>query len=70
MFFLFVFLMETHVTRNFVNLHKSFWWGKCWEVIAIFNMLKIRMRLDIFVTENCKFTFCLKYIYQHSLNTY
>ena len=33
-----------------------------WELIAIFNLLKIRMRADIFGTEKCKVTFSLKYI--------
>ena len=33
----------------------------CWELIAIFNLLKIRMRVDIFGTEKCKITFGLKY---------
>ena len=35
----------------------------CWELIAIFNLLKIRMRVDIFGTEKCKVTFGLKYMY-------
>ena len=39
----------------------------CWELIAIFNLLKIRMRVDIFGTEKCKVTFGLKYINKHSL---
>ena len=34
----------------------------CWELIAIFNFLKIRMRVDIFRTEKCKVTFGLEYI--------
>ena len=34
----------------------------CWELIAIINFLKIRMREDIFGTEKCKVTFGLKYI--------
>ena len=34
----------------------------CWELIAIFNLLKIRMRVDIYGTEKCKVTFGLKYI--------
>ena len=34
----------------------------CWELIATFNLLKIRMREDIFGTEKCKVTFDLKYI--------
>ena len=34
----------------------------CWELIAIFNFLKIRMRVDIFGTEKCKVTFGLEYI--------
>ena len=38
----------------------------CWELIAIFNLLKIRMRVDIFGTEKCKVTFGLKYMF--SLN--
>ena len=34
----------------------------CWKLIAIFNLLKIRMRVDIFGIEKCKVTFGLKYI--------
>ena len=36
----------------------------CWELIAIhvFNLLKIRMRVEIFGTEKRKVTFGLKYI--------
>ena len=34
----------------------------CWELFTIFNLLKIRMRVDIFGTEKCKVTFGLKYI--------
>ena len=34
----------------------------CWELIAIFNLLKMRMRVDIFGTEKWKVTFGLKYI--------
>ena len=34
----------------------------CWKLIAIFNLLQIRMRVDIFGTEKCKVTFGLKYI--------
>ena len=37
-----------------------------WELIAIFNLLKIRMRADIFGTEKCKVTFGLKYILSFS----
>ena len=33
----------------------------CWKLIAIFNLLKIRMRVDIFGTEKCKVTLGLKY---------
>ena len=36
----------------------------CWELIAIFNLLKIRMRVEIFGTEKCKVIFDLKYIYE------
>ena len=35
----------------------------CWKLIAVFNLLKIRMRVDIFGTEKGKVTFGLKYIY-------
>ena len=40
-----------------------------WELTAIFNynMLKIRMRADIFGTEKCKVTFGLKYIFASCL---
>ena len=34
----------------------------CWELIVISNLLKIRMRADIFGTEKSKATFGLKYI--------
>ena len=34
----------------------------CWELIAIFNFLTIRMRVEIFRTEKCKVTFGLEYI--------
>ena len=34
-----------------------------WELIAIFNLLKFRFRVDIFGIEKCKVTFGLKYIY-------
>ena len=41
----------------------------CWKLIAIFNFLKIRMRVDIFGTEKCKVTFGLEYISIETLNT-
>ena len=34
----------------------------CWDLIAIFIFLKIRIRVDIFGTEKCKVTFGLEYI--------
>ena len=42
----------------------------CWELIAIFNLLKIRMRVDIFGTEKCKVTFGLKYINESKTNLF
>ena len=33
----------------------------CWELIAIFNLLKIIMRVDIFGTKKCKVFFGRKY---------
>ena len=36
----------------------------CWKLIAILNLLKIRMREDIFGIEKCKVTFGLKYMLQ------
>ena len=57
--------MEAQVTRKCVNLHKSVFMnygrvsvGK----IAISNLLKIRMSVDMFGTEKCKVTFVLNYI--------
>ena len=35
----------------------------CWDLIAIFNFLNIRMRVNIFGTEKCKVTFGLEYIF-------
>ena len=35
--------------------------GKCWELMAMFHLLKIRTSIDIFRTEKCKVTFGLKY---------
>ena len=40
----------------------------CWELIAIFNFLKIRMRVDTFGTAKCKVTFDLEYIYNIQSN--
>ena len=34
----------------------------CWKLIAILNLLQIRMREDIFGIEKCKVTFGLKYM--------
>ena len=39
----------------------------CWKLIAIFNLLKIRMRVDIFGIEKCKVTFGLKYIIEQDI---
>ena len=36
--------------------------GKCWELMAKFHLLKIRTSIDIFSTEKCKVAFGLKYI--------
>ena len=36
--------------------------GKCWEVMAIFHLLRSRRRIDIFSTYKCEVTFGLKYI--------
>ena len=54
----FVFIMKAQVTQKCVNLHKSFFFHElslamCWELSAIFNLLTIRMRVDIFETEKC-----------------
>ena len=35
----------------------------CWKLTAIFNLFKIRMRVDIFGNEKCKVTFGLKYMF-------
>ena len=37
--------------------------GKCWEVMTMFRLLKIRTSIDIFRTEKYKVTFDLKYIF-------
>ena len=34
---------------------------KCWKLMAMFRLLKIRMSIDIFKTEKCKATFGLEY---------
>ena len=34
--------------------------------MAMFQLLKIRMSIDIFKNEKCKVTFGLEYIYIHS----
>ena len=36
--------------------------GKCWELMAKFDLLKTRTSIDIFSTEKCKVSFGLKYI--------
>ena len=60
-----VFLMKAQVTRKRVILHKSFFmnyaWGKCWKLMAMFHLLKIRTSIDIFKNEKCKVTFGLVY---------
>ena len=37
----------------------------CWELIAISNFPKIRMRVDILRTEKCNVTFGLEYTLNH-----
>ena len=57
--------MEAQVTQKCVNLHKSFFmnYGRASVgKIAISNLLKIRMSVDMFGTEKCKVTFVLNYI--------
>ena len=59
-----MFLKTAQVT---INLHlkavlHELCLGKCWKLIAIFNLIKIRMGIDIFGNEKCKVTFGLKYI--------
>ena len=45
-------------------------YGKCWELIAIYNLLKTRMNVDIVVTEKCKVPFDLKYVCIHNCFMY
>ena len=58
----FVFSMKAQVARKRVILHKSFFHksclGKCLELMAMFNLLKIRMSND-----ECNLTFGTKYIF-------
>ena len=37
--------------------------GKCWKLVAIFNLHKIKTRIDIFVAKKCLVTFGFKYIF-------
>ena len=64
----FVFLMKAQVTRKRIILHKSFFHelclGNCWELMAMFHLLKNRTSINIFSNEKCKVTFGLKYIIQ------
>ena len=39
----------------------------CWELIAISNFPKIRMRVNIFGTEKCNVTFGLEYTFTPSI---
>ena len=34
---------------------------KCWKLMAMFHLLKIRTSIDIFKNEKCKVTFGLEY---------
>ena len=34
---------------------------KCWKLMAMFHLLKIRTSIDIFKNEKCKITFGLEY---------
>ena len=36
---------------------------KCWKLMPMFHLLKIRTSIDIFKNEKCKVTFGLEYIF-------
>ena len=67
-----MFLMKAQVTRKKIHLPELFfcelWSGKCQEPFAIFYLVKIKMSIDIFGSENCKVTFGFKYINPLKLN--
>ena len=59
----FVFLMKAQVTRKRVILHKSFYElcvEKCWKLMEMFHLLKIRASIDLLKNEMCKVTFGLE----------
>ena len=62
----FVFFVKAQVARKRVILHKSFFHksclGKCWELMAMFHLLKIRRSIGLFRNDKCILTFGLKYI--------
>ena len=64
--FFFVFFVKAKVARKTVILHKSFFnkscLDKCWELMALFHLLKIRTSIGLFRNDKCKLTFGLKYI--------
>ena len=36
---------------------------KCWKLMAMFHLLKIRTSIDMFKNEKCKVTFGLEYMF-------
>ena len=63
--------VKAQVARKRVILHKSFFHksclDKCWELMAMFHLLKLRTSIGLFRYDKCKLTFGLKYIYVTSL---
>ena len=41
---------------------------KCWKLMAMFHLLKIRTSIDIFKNEKCKVTFGLEYTLKQSFS--
>ena len=63
----FVFFVKGQVARKRVILRMSFFHksclGKCWELMAMFHLLKIRTSIGLFRNDKCKLTFGLIKVY-------
>ena len=61
----FVIFVKAQIVRELSCIssffHKS-WLGKCWELMAMFHLLKIRTSIGLFRIDKFKLTFGLKYI--------
>ena len=65
----FVFLVKAQLARMHKSLFNKSYLGKCWELMAMFHLLKIRTSFCLFRNDKCNLLLALS-IYLRYLSSY